>query len=86
MKKLFFTALALSIGVVGFSQNTEKPKGETDTTMTNKANYNTTRSNKKSIAAPEENTKKVTKKGTKSGGGSALKPNIQTVLDRKKMR
>ena len=88
MKKLIFTALALSIGIVGFSQTKEeKPKGEADTTMTNKANYNTTRSNKKSIAAPDDKTVKKEKKTvTKSGGGNSLVPNIHTIIDRKKMR
>jgi hypothetical protein len=87
MKKLFITALVLSISLVGFSQKPEtKPEADT-TTMNTKANYNTTRSNKKSIKAPDDKTKKENKSEVKSsGGGQSVNHGISAIIDRKRMR
>lgn len=85
MKKIFITTLVLGISFAGISQDKgSKTTTTPDTTMNNKANYNTTRSNKKSIAAPAD--KKVKTKVKKSSGGQAIKSEFQTILERKKMK
>ena len=88
MKKFFITALVFGISFAGISQNkeakTEIKQEKVDSTMKTKANYNTTRSNKKSIKAPDKTT--IKKETSKSGGTNAIKPNFNTILERKKMR
>jgi hypothetical protein len=89
MKKLIITALVLGFGFVGFSQDKGSKETKTttpDSTMKTKANYNTTRSNKKSIAAPPEGDKKVKTTTKKSSGGKAIKPDTHAILERKKMK
>jgi hypothetical protein len=85
MKKLFITALVLGIGFTGFSQDKgSKTTTKPDTTANTKANYNTTRSNKKGIAPPKKTNVNTTIKP--ASGGQAIKPNFQTILERKKMK
>ncbi len=88
MKKLFITALVLSFGFAGFSQNNENETP--DSTLNTKANYNTTRSNKKSLKVVKEKKeaekeKKVNTTLQKPSGGKAIKPKFQTILERREM-
>ena len=84
MKKLFITTLVLGIGFAGISQDKNTKTPTPDTTVNGKANYNTTRSNKKGLAPKSDKKVKTTVKS--SSGGQAIKPDFQTILERKKMK
>ncbi len=93
MKKLFIAALVLGLG---FSANAQKGKESKETasdTLTQKANYNTTRSNKKSVAAPDDNkkedkdkTKKVKASARSKEGGKSVNKDFYMILERKRMK
>jgi len=90
MKKLFITALVLGIGFSSQAQKEKETKETQQDTLTQKANYNTTRSNKKSITDPNENESKkgkTVKIAPKSKeGGKSAKKDFHMILERKKMK
>ncbi len=93
MKKLFIATFVLGLG---FSANAQKEKETNQTppdSLTQKANYNTTRSNKKSIAAPDDSkkgdkdkAKKVKAAATSKEGGKSVNKDFYMILERKRMK
>lgn len=84
MKKIIFTIGAFALMFVGVAQN-EKPVNTEPSpdSLQQKANYNTTRSNK-TIAAPDLDNKKINKKkektNTEKGGGLQMNKSHFTLI------